>query len=322
MSVHRILRHSPVPWAALALAFALIGGCAAKTPAPAVRETVVVEREVAVEKAVTKVVEVEQAARATPAPAAHGEEGAGSPPLAAPYRVNRMIIKNAEMNLLVENTAVGIDGVTQVAIDAFGYVLSSRTWYQDGFQYATITIGVPSDEYENAMRRLRGLASRVLDEQASGTDVSDEYVDLASRLRNLEATEIRIRAFLDQAETVEESLQVNQRLSEITAQIEEIKGRMNYLKDRAAYSTITVHLTPQIPTPTPTPTPTATPTPTPQRWRPGETFASASSVLGEILRVVGDMVIWGTVIVGPFLAPAALVAWLALRFRRKERKPD
>ncbi|MBC8444679.1 MAG: DUF4349 domain-containing protein [Chloroflexi bacterium] len=181
---------------------------------------------------------------------------------------------------------------------------------------------MPSEEYETAIRRLRGLAIRVLDENASGTDVTDLYVDLESRLRNLEATEIRICAFLDKATTVEESLQVNQELSEITAQIEEIKGKMNYLKDRSAYSTITVHLSPQIPTPTPTATPTTTPTPTPVVWRPDETYRSASRVLGGTMRAIGNAVIWTVVVLGPFLVLVALVVWLGIWMRRKGRKPD
>jgi hypothetical protein len=236
-----------------------------------------------------------------------------------------MIIKDAEMRLLVSDTDVAIDRVTQVAIDAFGYVLSSRTWYKDAYKYATITIGVPSQEYETALRRLRSIAIRVLDETASGTDVTDQYVDLQSRLRNLEATEATIRSFLDKADTVEESLRVNRELSEITEQIEEIKGKMNYLKDRAAYSTITVSLEPELPTPTPTatatvtPTPTATPTATPIVWRPDETFGTASNVLIRILRGVGNLAIWFVVVLGPFLVPLALIIWLAIWFRRREQ---
>ena len=165
------------------------------------------------------------------------------------------------------------------------------------------------------------MAVRVQDENASGTDVSDQYVDLESRLRNLEATEARIRSFLEQAANVEESLRINAQLTEITAQIEEIKGKMNYLKDRAAYSTITVHLEPQLPTPTPTPTATPTPTPEPDVWRPDQTFRRASGVLGGILRVVGDVAIWVVVVLGPFLLPAALLLWAAIRLnRRRTRK--
>lgn len=174
------------------------------------------------------------------------------------------------------------------------------------------------------MRRLRGLALKVLDENASGTDVTDQYVDLESRLRNLEATEIRIRAFLDKAVTVEEALQVNQKLADITAQIEQVKGQMNYLKDRSAYSTITVHLSPEVPTPTLTPTPTATPTPTPTptpvAWRPDQTFKRSTGILGSILRTLGDLLIWITIVFGPFVLLAGLVIWLGIRLRRAWRK--
>ena len=257
--------------------------------------------------------------------------GEGAVPWPVANRINRMIIKSAELSMLVADTERAIDGVTQVAIDSFGYLLSSRTWYEADYKYATITIGVPSEEYENALRRLRSLAVKVLDENASGSDVTDEYVDLESRLRNLEATEARIRSFLDKAVTVEEALRVNNELAHITAEIEQVKGRMNYLKDRAAYSTITVHLSPNIPTPTITPTTTATPTstptptPTPIAWRPGETFQGATGVLGSIMRVLGDALIWIAVVFVPFVALAALaglILWLVIGQWRHRRKPE
>ena len=109
------------------------------------------------------------------------------------------------------------------------------------------------------MRRLRGLAVQVLDENATGEDVTDQYVDLQSQLVNLEATRARIQEFLQDAKSVDEALRVNQELANIEAQIEQIKGRMNYLTDRSAYSTITINLEPEFPVLTPTPTSTPHP---------------------------------------------------------------
>jgi hypothetical protein len=281
----------------------LAASCQPKTVVVEQRVVETVEVEKNVEKEVTKVVSAtyeESVRRSDP----------GSPPMAAPYRANRMIIKNAELRLLMEDVGSGVDRVTQVAVDTFGYVLSSRTWLQDNLAYATITLGVPVDEFESAMRRLRGMAVQVIDETISGTDVTDQYVDLESRLRNLEATEARIRSFLDQATDVEESLHINAELSEITAQIEEIKGHMSYLKDRAAYSTITVHLDSQ------------RPTPTNERlvWQPSETFREATRTLGDILSVVGDTAIWAFVVAGPFLVPITAILWLVLRAHRGKHK--
>jgi hypothetical protein len=144
---------------------------------------------------------------------------------------------------------------------------------------------------------------------------------MQSRVANLEATAARIRTFLDQAKTVDEALKVNAQLADIEAQIEQVKGRMNYLKDRAAYSTLTVKLEPDRPTATPSPTATVTPTPTPTAtptliaWRPGQTFKEASSTLLNILRVAGDLAIWLITLFGPFILLLAVVVLLIRRWR-------
>jgi len=121
------------------------------------------------------------------------------PDASQPQQTGRMIIKNADIKLQVESTDNAIDRTTQIVSDVGGYIISSRVWYQDysgtNYKYATISLGVPVDEFEHAMSRLRGLAVRVLDENASGQDVTSEFVDAQSQLGNLEATRDRIRSF-------------------------------------------------------------------------------------------------------------------------------
>lgn len=227
---------------------------------------------------------------------------------------SRMVIKNGEIRLLVEDADNAIDRALQVVGDVRGYIISSRSWYQTGpdgenYKYATVSIGVPADQFETAMRRFRAVALRVLDENASGQDVSDEYVDLQSQLVNLEATRDRIRKFLDEAQSVEESLRVNNELSKIEAQIEKVKGRMNYLSNRSAFSTITVTFEPDIPPLPPTPTRTPVPTATPKQWNPGETAQAATKSLTSIYQALVELAIWIFIVIVPLLAPPALVAW-------------
>jgi hypothetical protein len=281
------------------------------------------------EKVAVEAVEVEVAEEASEDMAAAPADSStsGSSGLAAPLvpQADRMIIKNADMSLLVSDTDVALDSVTVIATDYGGYIISSHTWFEDEHKFATVRLGVPVTEFENVLRRLRGLALKVQSEVAAGEDVTDQFVDLKSRLTNLEATRDRIREFLDKAENVEEALQVNEQLSQVEAQIEEIQGRMNYLKDRAAFSTINVELNPEIPTPTPSPTPTPTPTPTPEAWRPGETVQSATNVLVSLVKGLVEVGIWVVVILGPFLIPLALIigfiVWLRRR-RKKETPPE
>lgn len=240
---------------------------------------------------------------------------------------NRKIIKNADMRLLVKDTSVALQRSTQIITDLGGYIVSSRTWYEDYFgnnvQYATITIGVPVDQFERAMQRFRDLSIRVLDENASGEDVTDQYVDLESQLQNLEATRARIQEFLKDAKTVDEALRINQQLSDIEGQIEQIKGRMNYLADRSSFSTITVNFEPELPVLTPTPTPTITPTSTPVPWKPGETFDGAKRAVTVAYQGIFDFLIWLIVVILPILLPPALILWgLWKVIFRKPRKPS
>jgi hypothetical protein len=222
-------------------------------------------------------------------------------------RSNRMIVKNADMRLTVKDTDVAIDRVTQIIGDAGGYIVSSRVWYQDYYgknlKYASITIGVPVDQFEKALGRLRGLAIKVVDETAAGDDVTDQYVDLQSQLTNLEATRARIQEFLQDAKTVDEALRINQELANIEGQIEQIKGQMNYLHDRSAYSMITLNLEPDFPVLTPTPT--ATPIP----WNPGQTFGEAKTAVTVLYQGIGNFLIWLGVVILPIVLPPALILW-------------
>ncbi len=243
------------------------------------------------------------------------------------YSTSRMIIKNAEISLLVEDSDTAIDRTTQIVDDVGGYIISSRVWYQDwgseSYKYSTITIGVPVEEFERTLRRLRDIAVKVTDENAYGEDVSEEYVDLESELTNLEAIRDRIKTFLDRATTVEEALEVNRELSQIEGQIEEIRGRMNYLEDRAAFSTITITITPDlqelIPTPTLTPTVTNTPKPTmtPTPWDASKTVVTAKRTLTQTYHGLFEVAIWIGVYLIPTLGPPVLIILLIWFFWKK-----
>jgi len=158
---------------------------------------------------------------------------------------------------------------------------------------------------------LRGLGLNVLKESSSGQDVSAEYTDLQSRLDNLEATAARVRTFLDSSKTVSDSLAVNSQLSDLEGQIEQIKGQMKYYEGRAAFSTISVTLTPEPPVVQPEPEPA---------WNPLRTFNRATAALGQLLRASADIVIWFVVLTSPLtLALVGLV--LARRLWPRQAVP-
>ena len=287
------------------------------------------------------------AAPAQHAPAVQAPAATAAPPPAAPNAVTygvatgvsvsdvqtstRKIIKNSVLTLQVRDTDVAIDGVTQIAGDLGGYIISSRVWLENSngatLKYSTITLGVPVDQFEVALQRLRGLSIKVIDETETGEDVTDKYVDLQSQLTNLEATRDRIRGFLDNAKTVDEALKINQQLSDIEGQIEQIQGQINFLQNRSAYSTITVTLQQQppvfTPTPTSTPTPTATvtPTSTPVPWRPGETASQAGKTLTSAYKGIINILIWIFIFIAPILLPPILIIWGIVYLVTRKKKP-
>jgi hypothetical protein len=313
------------------LVLAACGGAAA-TQAPVMEAPAATEAPAMVEAypqagaPVEKPAGVEQSAdSAAPVPmatAAAYEISNSAGDLTVIERSNRMIVKNADVRLTVKDTDVAIDRATQIVGDAGGYIVSSRVWYQDYYgnnlKYASITIGVPVSEFEKALSRLRGLAVKVVDETASGDDVTDQYVDLQSQLTNLEATRARIQDFLKDAKTIDEALRINQELANIEGQIEQIKGRMNYLNDRSAYSTITTNLEPEFPVLTPTPTATPPPTATPIPWKPGDTFGEAKSTVTVLYQGIANFLIWLGVVILPLLLPPALILWGIWKFLNRK----
>lgn len=262
-----------------------------------------------------------EAAKDSTAGSGAGVLTSAAPLDAADFAASHMIIKDGQVKLLVEDTDIAIDRATQVIGDLGGYIISSRVWYQpyansENYKYATITIGVPVDQFERALSRLRGLSVKVLDETASGEDVTNEYVDLQSQVTNLEATRDRIKSFLDQAQTVDEALRINQELSNVESQIEQLKGRMNYLQDRSAYSTITVNFEPVLPEIIEAPAPT----PTPDVWQPSETFSNAKEAVTSAYQGIIDFLIWVFVVFVPIVAPPVLIVWALVRFFLRKKR--
>jgi hypothetical protein len=311
---------------ALLMVMMILAACSSGS-APAAQN---VAYEAAGDAAKAVVLDVEPAAGEAEAPAAEpadepgaedtgqlsGEETGltGQPARTGPVS-NRLIVKNAELELTVENTDIAINRSLGIVQEYGGYIISNQTWFNGEGKYASLAIGVPSESFEEMMRRLKDLAVVVTNETASGQDVTDEFVDLESRLRNLEATADRIRDFLKDANDVDKALEVSNKLSEVEQEIEQVKGRMAYLKDRAAFSTITLQLVPQLPTPTPTPEPTPTATPVP--WSAGQTFNDASNFATTtakgLFQVSADLIIWFAIVVLPCLVPIIGLLWLGSR---------
>ncbi len=269
---------------------------------------------------------VAAAAQPTSAPAAtaapsnqSGGFTPGQPSNALP--IDRKIIKNGQLTMIVDSADTALARVTGIASDVGGYVVGSHTFAEGSSTGAQITIAVPVDRFEEAVNLVRKVAQHIDSDVTTSSDVTEQYVDLQSRQKNLEATADRIRSFLEKAATVDEALKINQQLSQVEDQIEQIKGKLNAMNARTSFSTITVDMHEPKPSPTPTATPTATPTPTPIGWHPDQTFNSAMTVQTSLLRTLGDLAIWLIVVLLPYVLFFGVIAWIAAWVIKRFIKP-
>lgn len=246
--------------------------------------------------------------QSAPAVAGEGGEAAAAPPASGPGDAGGLrIIKEATMSIVVDKLETGLARLEAVAAQGGGYLTEKQTDFSDIYQRrASLVMAVKVDQFEATMDRIRKAAIAVDSEAASGVDVSQQYVDLESEIANLEATQARIRGFLDQAKTVEEALQVNAQLTQIEGEIGIRKGRLKDLGQRSGFSTIRVNLSEPRPQISPTPEPTATPGP---GWDPRGQAGEAFNTLRDLLQALGTLAIW-LLIVG---LPLLLLLWLIRR---------
>ena len=165
--------------------------------------------------------------------------GGGGPRL-SPLPQNRVIVHTAKLNLIVADVAQGVDRIRDVALGLGGWLVSSD---RESRHAASIAVRVPAQSLDAAIEMIEAAAQDVVERDVSSEDVTDRYVDAQSRLSGLRATETRLRGFLDLAADVEEALLVQEQLTAVQLQIEEMQGRINYYEQVSAFSLIEARLT-------------------------------------------------------------------------------
>ena len=154
------------------------------------------------------------------------------------------IVKTAELVVRAEDVRERASRAQEVAARYGGSVASSRIDGEgDGSVSADLVLSVPSGEFEAALDELRDLG-RVTTDTVGGEDVTEEFVDLESRERNLIAAEESLLRLYDRAESVDDALSIERELTDLRGQIEVVQGRAQYLEDRTTTSRIALTLQP------------------------------------------------------------------------------
>ncbi|MCC7364983.1 MAG: DUF4349 domain-containing protein [Dehalococcoidia bacterium] len=158
----------------------------------------------------------------------------------------RKVIFTSTIALQVDDVAMSFTAVQRLARESGGYVEESsmsRSNDEEGPKSATLTLRVPADRNGDVIASLRTIpGATVASESSRSTEVTEEYTDLQSRLRNLERTEAQYLELLAKATSIEDILTVSDRLNTVRGQIEQAQGRVAVLDDLVDLATIDVSL--------------------------------------------------------------------------------
>ena len=231
----------------------------------------------------------------------------------------RMVIYNADMEIAVEDPVSTMDTITDMAEAAGGFVVYSNVYQYtsssgNALQRANLTVRVPAGDLESVMDAIVGLTpdpkEDVLSKNVSGQDVTSEYTDLESRLRNLEAAEEALVQLMEQAQDTEDVLDVFDELTYYRGEIETVKGRMKYLEESSALSSITVQIIAK----------ESLQPITVAGWEPKGTAKKAIEALINAGQKLVDGLIWFGIFCLPFLLPLGLAVYFLVRLIIKRRK--
>ena len=163
-------------------------------------------------------------------------------PLQAPVAVHTdwdsKIIKNATLKVEIKDFKK-YNNYVHSAVKQYGaYVAQEEQTLSDEKSETSITIKVPVAQFENMMNALPADDGKVMEKKIITDDVTGEVVDTKSRLEAKKQLRLKYLEFLKQSKNMEEVLQVQSEVDNIQQQIESAAGRVSFLNQQTAFSTI------------------------------------------------------------------------------------
>jgi hypothetical protein len=260
-----------------------------------------------------------------------GEDGAFEPPSGVvgdsaqqpspdfdSVTVERLVIKNGDVAIAVADPEAKLSDVMSMAEEMGGFVVSSSLYFrtlESGAEVpqADVTIRIPAEQFDAAINLIKEGVGQVLSESVTGEDVTQQYVDLQSRLTNLEAAEAELQRIMEEATDTEDVLNVYNQLIYIREQIEVIQGQINYFEQSAAFSAIRVSILADA----------AVQPLTIGGWEPVGVAKDAIQALINTLKGIAEALIWIVL----WILPVLLIIYILLRLvwvgwkRLRMRKP-
>lgn len=220
---------------------------------------------------------------------------------------DRMQIYQSFLSVVVEDVAKTLEQIKTKVAQVQGFIVTSEISNPEDGSNGSITLRVPKDEFEDMRAYIRSIGVKVVAEQIEGTDITDEYQDISTRLRILEKNQARIEEIMEQATEIPDIMQAQERVFELQQQIDTLKGRQQYLEKEANMSKITVYMSsdeyalPYVPD---------------NSWRPKAIFKNAVRSLVTTFQDLGSLLIW-LIVYAVIWVPAGIIGYVVYKRRRK-----
>ncbi len=227
----------------------------------------------------------------------------------------RVVIKNASLEIVVEAPDQALQSISSMAEQMSGFVVTSSLYKvrnSDGIEIpqAKITVRVPAQRLNEALDKIHALVKNtetdISNENVTGQDVTEDYVDLNSRLVNLQSTEKQLQQIMQTTAKTEDALAVFRELTNVRQEIEVTQGKIKFYERSASLSAIDVSiLAREIIAPVQV-----------AGWQPVGVARDALQALIGAGKFLVNLVIW----LGIFVLPLGLVMFFPVRYLRKQIK--
>jgi len=195
----------------------------------------------------------------------------------------RMKVKNASISLHVKDVRESVQAINTYVENIGGYVVTQRINTPQESSTGYMTVRVPSDKLETALTYFGEKAVKVVQEEITGRDITDEYVDTQAKLAILEKTKVIFEGILEEAEDFDDILRANREILSIQSQIDTIKGQLQYMEKTSETSLISISMSTDALELGYAPA---------DAWRPRVVLKKAVRSLAADARGLGETVIW------------------------------
>ena len=216
----------------------------------------------------------------------------------------RLVIETSNLSLVVKNVQEVSRQIIKKSKELGGFMVENSLTKPEESPFGTVIVRVPDEKTDEALDYFRSLALKISSEKILGQDVTDQYEDIGERLATLEKTKVKFEEILVKAEKINDILQVQKELISLQRQIDNLKGRQEYLEKSAALTKITVYLSSDE---------LALPYQPEGVFRPQVIFKQAVRSFLKTLRVLAGLLIWLGVYLpvwGGILLIIFIVKWL------------